>query len=153
MIAKKSQHTSGADNQRNNQDRRQNNQGNRERSPQRNGSQNWEQRRQRSNSGKSGSPVKLRGCIRCSSNNHVGDACTKFGFWGGPPCKYCGYLHDHKLCPKYNRDKKSDNKNRGADNRVNTDLTKYSKYDIVRQALYYIKRGAASNRTCISLAD
>ena len=33
------------------------------------------------------------------------------------------------------------------------DLTKYSKYDIVRQALYYIKRGAASNRTCISLAD
>ena len=64
--------------------------------------------------------MRLKGCIRCGSNNHSGDQCVRFDYWSGPQCTYCGYLHKSSLCPKFNKDKKSDKQNRGQQKRVNT---------------------------------
>ena len=58
--------------------------------------------------------------MRCSSNNHFGDQCERYKYWGGPQCKYCGYLQNNKLCPRFTKDKKSDNQNRGSNKKVNT---------------------------------
>ena len=67
-------------------------------------------RQERSLSRAKGSPVRLQGCMRCSSSNHRADACTRFEFWEGRRCHYCGYLHDSRFCPfssKDNRDRKN----------------------------------------------
>ena len=48
--------------------------------------------------------------MRCSSNNHSGDQCECFEYWAGPASKYCGYLHKSTLSPRFNKDKKSENR-------------------------------------------
>ena len=104
------------------------NKGNRDRgqrrdSRQRNVSGNRGQGRQRSTSRNRGSPVRLRGCIRCGSENHIGEECPRFDYWTGPPCSTCGYLHKVSVCPRFTRDRKTDNK-RGKGQQVNsTELT------------------------------
>jgi hypothetical protein len=88
-------------------------------SNQRNESKNRGQRgQQRSTSRNRGSPVRLRGCVRCGSDNHTGDACPRFEYWNGPPCSTCGYLHKASLCPRFNKDRKIDYQRKGQ--KVNT---------------------------------
>ena len=64
--------------------------------------------------------MRLRGCIRCGSDNHSGDQCVRFEYWSGPPCTTCGYLHKSSLCPRFNKDRKSDRQSKGQQKRVNT---------------------------------
>ena len=69
-----------------------------------------DKRQERSTSRAQGSPIRLQGCIRCSSTNHKAEFCTRFDFWEGSKCRHCNYLHDYRLCPfftKDNRDKKN----------------------------------------------
>ena len=63
-------------------------------------------RQERSLSRAEGSPVRLQGCMRCSSSNHRAASCTRFEFWEGKRCQYCGYLHDSRFCPFGSKDKR-----------------------------------------------
>jgi hypothetical protein len=69
--------------------------------------ENKGQNRTRSNSRQKGSPVRLTGCFRCSSDNHETENCTRFVYQHeGPACSHCSYLHNSRFCPKFVRDKK-----------------------------------------------
>jgi hypothetical protein len=68
--------------------------------------ENKGQNRTRSNSRQKGSPVRLTGCFRCSSTNHEAENCKRFGWYEGPACTHCSYLHESRFCPKFVRDKK-----------------------------------------------
>ena len=69
--------------------------------------ENKGQNRTRSNSRQKGSPIRLTGCFRCSSNNHEAENCTRFVYQHeGPACSHCSYLHNSRFCPKFVRDKK-----------------------------------------------
>jgi hypothetical protein len=97
---------------------------------QRRDSGNRGQGRQRSSSRNRGSPVRLRGCIRCGSDNHKGEECPRFDYWTGPPCSHCGYLHKDSVCPRFTRDRKPDNR-RGKGQQVNS--TELSSVDTLVQ--------------------
>ena len=60
---------------------------------------------ERSASRAKGSPIRMTGCVRCSSSNHKGEVCPRFDYWKGSRCKHCFYLHDHNLCPLFTKDK------------------------------------------------
>ena len=86
--------------------------------------ENRGQNRARSTSRNKGSPVRLTGCFRCSSNNHEADNCTRFDYYEGPACTHCGYLHESKFCPKFTGDKKPGGYRRDSGKQVNsTELT------------------------------
>ena len=89
--------------QRNNKDNRDDNKNYR----QRDNSKDRPRSRQlsRQSSRNRGSPVRLTGCYRCSSNNHEAVNCTRFGYYDGPKCVYCNYLHKKAECPFYVKDR------------------------------------------------
>ena len=82
-------------------------------------------RQERSSSRAEGSPMRLQGCLRCSSSNHRASSCTRFQRWEGNKCKICGYLHNSRFCPfaARNQDYRSKD-NRSRDNRGEKNLLK-----------------------------
>ena len=49
--------------------------------------------------------MRLTGCLRCGSNNHEAVNCTRFGYYDGPRCVHCHYLHKKEQCPVYVKDR------------------------------------------------
>ena len=82
-------------------------------------------RQERSSSRAEGSPMRLQGCLRCSSSNHRASSCTRFQRWEGSKCKICGYLHNSRFCPfaAKNQDYRSKD-NRSRDNGGEKNLLK-----------------------------
>ena len=83
--------------------------------------------------------MRLTECLRCGSNNHEAVNCTRFGYYDGPRCVHCHYLHKKEQCPVYVKDNR--NRQRGKDNYRNVKSVELEKRQLQDNTLAVAQPG------------